>query len=133
MDLSDFEQRDTFEYQLETPAGDKLDVAFTLAGPTHPTREAYAKRVSRRQLREFNRKGKAQLPDDPDDIEHGQVEFACVITLGWRDLSVDGEEFPYSVENARRLYTDRRFAWVRNAVLTAAAEVANFTGAKSTR
>lgn len=127
MDLSSFDLQDSFDYALETPAGDKLDVVFTIAGPTHPTRDAYAKRMSRRQLREFNRRGKAQLPDDPDEIEQDQADYACAVTLGWRNLSVDGQELAFSAENARRLFGDRRFAWVRSAVLTAAADAANFT------
>lgn len=131
MDLSEREQQDSFEYTLETPGGEALDATFIIAGPTHATREAFAKRISRKKLREFNRRGKAQLSEDPDQIERDEIDFACVVTLGWSNIELDGATFTYSEEAARTLYADPRFLWVRQAVVRAAADAENFTGRRS--
>jgi hypothetical protein len=131
MDLKQFEQQDTTEYTLVTPSGEKTDVVFTLAGPTHPVRVTYERKTTAKGLREFNRKGKATLPDDPDDLLDQQVERVALLTLGWKNLQIDGEDVAYSADAARKLFGDRRYAWIREAVAATLNDVANFMQSSS--
>lgn len=126
MDLKDFEQQDIAEYVLETPAGDRLDVVFQLAGPSHPARVAFDRKGTARSLREFNRRGKAQLPDDPDALFEQQTDRLVAFTLGWSNLQIDGKAVPFSENAARDLYENRRFGWVRTAVAGALDDIGNF-------
>lgn len=126
MDLALYEQKEQCEYQLETPAGDKLDVVFQLAGPNHPKRKDRERRQLARSLREFNRSGKRTVEDDPDELVEQQTERLVACTLGWSNLSIDGAPFPYSEANARALYQDPRFEWVRGQVSAALNEIGNF-------
>jgi hypothetical protein len=126
MDLTQFETQDTYDYTLVAPNGERTDIVLTLAGPTHPVRAAYERKATAKGLREFNRKGKASLPDDPDEIIEQQVERLVTFTLDWKNLSIDGADYIYSPKAARELYADKRFGWIRDAVAGAVGEIANF-------
>lgn len=126
MDLKTLEQQDASEYKLTTPAGDKTDIVFTLAGPTHPIRSALEKKITARGLREFNKKGKMQIGDDPDELREQQVERLVLCTLGWENMEMDGKEFDYSPQNARVLYSNQRFGWVRDQIDEALRGAENF-------
>lgn len=126
MDLTQFETQDTYDYTLVAPNGERTDIVLTLAGPTHPVRAAYERKATAKGLREFNRKGKASLPDDPDEIIEQQVERLATFTLDWKNLSIDGADYIYSPKAARELYADKRFGWIRDAVAGAVGEIANF-------
>ena len=45
-------------------------------------------------------------------LEDAHVVAAC--TVGWTIEAMDGEPFPYSPENALRLWTDKRFVALRD-------------------
>lgn len=54
-----------------------------------------------------------------------EAELAAAATLGWENLRrPDGEAYPFSTENARRLYLDR--SWILDQVSGFIAERANF-------
>jgi hypothetical protein len=131
MDLKDYEQQETCEYTLRTPSGEKTDVVFTLAGPTHPVRAEFERRVTRKAVNDFNRKGKATLPDDPDELLAQQIARVSAFTLGWTNLQIDGEAAPFSKDKAREIFSDKRFAWIRDAVNAALSDVANFMPSSS--
>lgn len=126
MDLAIYEQKEVCEYQLTTPSGEKLDVIFQLAGPNHPKRKERDRKRLAQSLREFNKRGKPQLDDDPDDLVERQTEMLVACTLGWRNLAIDGEPVTWSEAAARRLYEEPRFEWVRGQVTAALNDIANF-------
>jgi hypothetical protein len=131
MELKDYEQQETCEYTLRAPNGDKTDVVFTLAGPTHPVRAEYERKATRKGLREFNKKGKASLPDDPDELLEQQVERVSAFTLNWTNLQIDGDDVAFSKAKAAEIFGDKRFAWIREAVNAALLDVANFIPSSS--
>lgn len=49
----------------------------------------------------------------PDPLD-AEVSMLAACTLGWSGLVLDGQELPFSDENAKMLY--RRFAWLRNRI-----------------
>jgi hypothetical protein len=126
-DVSAFEIQDAAEYTLLTPNGDRTEVVFTIAGPTHPARERFEKAASRRAQREFNKKGKASIPDDPDELLEMQIERVATFTLGWRGLIVSGKPVSYSPAAALELIGNARLAWIRDQLDAAQRDQALFT------
>lgn len=127
INLDDYEQQDVGSYELILPDGSKSGVLFQLAGPTHPVREAYEKKNLRRGLRQFNKHGKSQLPDDPDELLEQTVERLCAYTLGWTDnLAMDGALAPFSEANRKRLYTHPKLHWIRDQINVAVGDLQLF-------
>ena len=52
-----------------------------------------------------------------DDVTAENTRMLLVCCKAWNLDRLDGRPFPYSEENARRLFTDPRFIWVRDAAL----------------
>lgn len=61
-----------------------------------------------------------------EELERDDVDLLVACTVGWTDMTMDGQPFPYSPENARRLWSDRRFVFLRDAAITHIREDANF-------
>lgn len=132
MDLSQTEVGDEVDCIIVDRNGDQTDAVFILAGPGHPQRVAFERKLSARSLREFNRKGKMQLPDDPDDIFDNETTRLVALTLGWRNVTNgSGEPIPFTADAARVFYENRR-SNVRAQVSKALADIANFTPGLST-
>lgn len=131
MDMKDLEQQDSADYTLKTPAGDKTDIVFILAGPTHPVRSALEKKITGRGLREFNKIGKVQINDDPDELRDQQVERLVLCTLGWKNMEMDGKPYEFSAQNARALYANQRFGWLRDQIDIALRGLENFIKTQS--
>lgn len=127
MNLQELEVEDVVDVVIRDRNGDETDAVFQLAGPGHPARVAFERKASARSLREFNRRGKAQLPDDPDELYDAETERLVALTLGWRGVT-DGDAKPlaYSAEVARKFYENRRLS-VRTQVSRALTAIGNFT------
>jgi len=54
------------------------------------------------------------------------VDLLSVATMGWEGITWDGQPFPYSPENARKLYAHPGFKWLRQQVDAAIGDRANF-------
>lgn len=126
MDLAQYEQKEVCDYVLTTPSGDKLDVVFQLAGPNHPKRKERDRKRLAQSLRKFNKSGRQQLEEDPDELVDRQTDTLVSCTLGWKNLVIDGEALPYSDAAARKLYEDPRFEWVRGQVTGALNDISLF-------
>ena len=131
MDIGSFRQLDAIEHELTTPRGERTGVFFKIAGPSHPARVAYQARAYRQSSREFNRRGKAALPEDRDELHQVMIDRAVAFTLGWRDLFLDGNVVEYSPDAARKLYSDDQFGWVLADVTAAADQLENFIPSSS--
>jgi hypothetical protein len=131
MDIGNLRQHDTYEHQLTTPSGEKLDVYFTLAGPSHPARQAYQNRAYRQISREFNKKGKAALPEDRDEVQQQLIDRMVACTLGWNNLVLDGKTLEFSSTAARALFSNPEFSWVLDDIAGGADKLENFMPSSS--
>jgi hypothetical protein len=58
-----------------------------------------------------------RLNETPEESRARRIERLVLATVGWSDNAVIlGEAFPFSADNARRLYTDPRFPHIREQV-----------------
>lgn len=121
MDISNIADADTGEFQLTHPTtGEKLEITFTLAGEQHPKRRGLMRAYKRQLRQQVNRAGKMRLEEDPDVDFDRDTDYLVACTLGWEGLDYKGQSpYPYSPENARRLYEDSERAWLRAQVTEA--------------
>lgn len=63
----------------------------------------------------------------PEEIEAKTLERLVIATTGWTEgATFDGESFPFSSENARKLYTNPRVPHIREQVERGISARANF-------
>jgi hypothetical protein len=58
-------------------------------------------------LKEFNRRGKARIPENPDVLYEDETDRLVAMTLGWRNVADGGKEIAFSADAARALYENR--------------------------
>lgn len=90
--------------------------------------EAVARTVALRSKDPAPKKGRyssRQLLEAAARNEEMQAEELAAITLGWEGVDWDGELFPYTHENAVKLYSEHR--WIREQVIDFFGDRANFT------
>lgn len=85
------------------------------------------------QMREFNRRSIERLKRNqrakltPEESEAQSLEVLVAITRGWSDnIKLDGQLLPFSAENARRLYADKRLGWIPEQIYRGVHDRANF-------
>jgi hypothetical protein len=116
-DLSDLDAVD--ESEMTVMAGGRAtDWVWRFAGPAHPKTIDQSNRISRERLSIEKQQEQARVngkkwkaPDEnPDEVRDRNAMFVVERLLGWSAVTFNGEDFPFSVENAKKLLTDRRKA-----------------------
>ena len=114
-DLSDLDAAD--EAQMEVLSGGKpTGWMWTFAGPGHPKAAEQNARVSREQLQRNRMKEQAQVngkkwkaaEQTPDELLNDNANFVMERLLGWSEITLNGEPFPFTRENAFKILTDRK-------------------------
>lgn len=111
-----------------TPARDESDgstVTIKLRSVFSSAAEECSKRITNRRAEEALRLGRAPRIG-PEDIEQQNTEMLVACTVSWSKFMVDGEIFAFSPENARKLWTDRRFMILRSQALNFINDPARF-------
>jgi hypothetical protein len=67
-----------------------------------------------------------------DEARSDDFEVICACTRGWSLKILDGQPFPYSPENVRKLWNDRRFVWLFERASVFIVDDANFLAISST-
>jgi hypothetical protein len=89
---------------------DGREAHILLLGTDSAAGEQYRRDVMTRAIQRRNRQMTAE------EVEANSVELLVALTVGWHLVSPDGEpiDYPFSPQNARALYSDRRFAWIKD-------------------
>lgn len=104
------------ELELVHPAtGEELGIFITLAG-------ADSGQWRRAVADVANRRGRKKIT--AEDARRDGIEIIARCTLSWRNVRVDGEDLPCTLENAKKLYT--RFNWMREQADAFCSDRANF-------
>jgi hypothetical protein len=48
-----------------------------------------------------------------DDLDAEEIGLLCAATRAWTFAKMDDQDFPCTPQNVRRLWSDRRFRWLR--------------------
>ena len=73
-----------------------------------------------------------QVPQTEEDSERDQVELLTAITVGWSFDTLDGQPFAFSPENARKLWADGRWPWLRVQATNFVSSEGNYLAGSST-
>ncbi len=114
-DLSEIDSAD--EAEMTVVAGGKTtDWIWTFAGPGHPQGVAQSNRVARESLhaqrqivqaRANSKKYKAE-EQTPDELLTDNVNYVMERLLRWSPVTMNGQDYPFTQENARALLMDRK-------------------------
>lgn len=61
-----------------------------------------------------------------EELRQERVDYVAGCTSGWNIEQLDGQPFPYSPENAKRMWADKRFSWLLNEAWAFVINEANF-------
>jgi hypothetical protein len=92
---------------------------ITFAGPGHPKTIELADHRARQQLREEKAKEQARVngrkwkaeEKTPADQRAENVEWIADRIVGWSPVRINGEDLPYSRENAIKVLADPKKGW----------------------
>jgi hypothetical protein len=114
LDLDATESSETAEVTIMHPTnGMPTTMKFVLAGSDSSVYMRYDRESTDRRLKAAQQ-GIRGL--DAEAMEKEAVELLVACTLGWNGVTRGAKEWPFSQENARALYSDQKFRWLRNQV-----------------
>lgn len=70
--------------------------------------------------------GRGYTPPTVEKDQEQTTDLLVACTLGWEGIVMNGQEYPFNLENARALYANPGFAWLREQVDKFIADRANF-------
>lgn len=117
-----------YEFELEVPGTfEKTGAFITVRGDQSPAVKAFGRRKFQEiQARQKMQKRKGKEDDlDLDEAEAMAIEAAVVRIISWKGIAEEGKELSFSKETAERVLKDH--PWIREAVMEASSELANFT------
>lgn len=115
-----------YDLEILTPSGKPSGVVFKILGKDSSKYQDLALELSRKRVEAVQKTGRAQ---DFDLYKADADALLAAITVGWSSFILDGEPLECSAKNAFKIYSDPRFAGVREQVEVAVNNRANFTKA----
>ena len=115
------------EFELVHPAtGEGLDAWIKVRGEKSRTVQNHARKVvTEMQKREKVAKGKGKDVDlTISELEDMAVERAVVRIISWKGIQENGEDIPFTKENAERILKDH--AWIREVLMEESSNLSNF-------
>jgi hypothetical protein len=116
------------EFELSLPeVGTKMDAFIKVRGANSKVALKFqSRRYNEQQVKEniAKKRGKEVEPMLMEDLDKFLVDLAVNRTIGWRGITDDGEDVPFTPENAERVYSEH--TWIRDAVIQESNLVGNF-------
>lgn len=119
---------DGYDLVLQHPInGEDLDGVIRVRGDKSRAVQQFSrKRITEMQKRERIQKGKGKDTDlTIEELEAMAVESAIVRVISWKNIKKDGEELPFTKENAEVVF--KEYDWIRQQVMEASEELRNFS------
>ncbi|PWJ80645.1 hypothetical protein C7441_112187 [Pseudaminobacter salicylatoxidans] len=115
-DLTELDAADEDVMVVKRNDGTETGWKWTFAGPGHPKTIEQSNRLARERLRREKEQEQAQVngkkwkaPDEtPNEVLERNVRLVVERLLGWSPIKMNGQDHPFSPENAKALLTDRR-------------------------
>jgi len=106
---------------LHPTTGEELDIVIMLSGP-----DSRRAREADRSMTDLLTKEAIEKKLTPDDATFERMASmrAAGLVIDWRGIEWGGKPFPFTIDNAIKLFTERR--WIRTQVETFASQRANF-------
>jgi hypothetical protein len=117
-----------YEFELKLPGtGEPTGVLITVRGDQSKTVKAFArKKYAEFKLREQQAKRRGKEVEDMtlEEAEELSIESAVVRVIGWKNLTENGKDVPFTKENAERIFKD--FSWVKDQIMEESGQLLNF-------
>ena len=116
-----------YTFSLKLPTGADSGAKLTILGDMSPAVKLYQRKKGQEYLQRqamLKRKGKED-EIDLDNLEEQSMDACLVRLIGWEGVEENGKAVAFSKEAAREKLL--ALEWVREQILTEAADVANFT------
>lgn len=129
MNLDDFDTQPASEAGVWVPlkhpdTGAVLSARLRLRGHDSPSYQALRIEQRRRRLEQLASSGATRV--ELEQLDEETVEQLVCMTVDWEGLKHKGEAFAFSAANARKLYTHKGWAWIREQAVSAIGNRANF-------
>lgn len=119
-----------YEFEVSDPdTGEGLGGFITVRGARSKVVEQYNRKIANEQIRQENAqkaKGKEKVRLVEELIEDLN-EMAAVRVIGWRNITKEGVELPFTKENAISVFQD--YDWIRAQVMEASNDSEKFRSA----
>ncbi len=97
---------------------------WIFAGPGHEKTVAWGDKIAKQRLHEERQREQAQVngrkwkaPEEtPDEVRERNVQWVLARLLRWSPVRMNGEDFPFTPENARTVLIDPRKDIYRQAI-----------------
>ena len=117
-----------YEFELKLPGtGEGTGVFITVRGDQSKTVKAFGrKKYSEFKLREQQAKRRGKDVEDMtlEEAEELSVESAIVRVIGWKNITENGKDVPFTKENAERIF--KEYSWIKDQVMEEAGQLLNF-------
>lgn len=114
-----------FEFELKDPfTSEPLGAFISVTGREGTAFRNHVRKKANEGLKK-QASGKEQV-QTVEELEAAGVELCVACTTGWRDITWQGADLPFSPENARTVYAEK---WIRDQVEEAILDLGNFTPA----
>jgi hypothetical protein len=131
-EISEFETTDTADMPVKNPKtgkqmmlpGGKAPVTITLAGRDSEIYRKISRDLANRRAEVARAEGISEVQLSDAELDAEALDLLTALTLGWNGISSNKEPYPFSQENARKLY--ERLPWLREEVDRFVGNRANF-------
>lgn len=132
--MTELEAQDTADMVVEVN-GKPTNWVWTFAGPGHEKTIAQSNRLARerlhrdRQIEQQQLNGKkVKLPDETvDEVRERNVMQIVERLVGWSPVKIDGQDYPFSAENAKALLINPKRIGLLTQALTFLGDEQSFT------
>lgn len=117
-----------YDLVLEHPVtGEELDGVIRIRGDKSKIVQQFArKRITEMQKRERMQKGKGKSEDlTIEELEAMAIESAIVRVISWKNIKLDGEDIPFTKENAEMIF--KEYDWIRQQTMEASENLVLFS------
>ena len=117
-DLAEIASEDAAEMDVRHPAtSEPTGWKITFAGPSHPRVRESNDRAARKRLHDDRQREMAQINGKKwkpaersvDDVREENCRFVADRILGWSPVRINGQDYPYSDDNAMKLLRDPKY------------------------
>lgn len=106
--------------------GEKTGIRIKLAAPDSPAYRDLESAIIDRGLAKAAKRRNGAAPITSVSLEKEKIEFLVGITIDWEGVVFDGQEMPFTPENAKILYSEPRLRFLNNQVDAFASDRRNF-------
>jgi hypothetical protein len=92
-----------------------LGIQITLAGADSDIYQKFVNKAANK-VRQRIKPGRPYTPPSQEEENERGIALLVACTLGWEGMVMNGKEYPFTSENARALYANPGYTWLRTQV-----------------